>query len=158
MIINSDSLSGSEADMSPVSDQQWPQAKAAGGVQERGSSGEVTWQLAGPLALLPSPPPPPHPPQAYGYHHLHGLVQLEKSGLLRSQEERAPTSLLRVQEVRGFAALKKQLQLVVSDANDVVSDAAKGTCSTCNVLYICNCLALRVVLSSSLPPSLSPES
>ena len=57
------SLSGSEADMSPVSDQQWPQAKAVRDIQERGSSGEVTevtWQLGRSDCSSPALPLPTH--------------------------------------------------------------------------------------------------
>ena len=56
---------------------------------------------------------------AYGYHHLNTLLQLEKAGFLRSQEEKG--GLLRAQESRGFPALKKQLQLITTEVNEIVS-------------------------------------
>jgi hypothetical protein len=52
----------------------------------------------------------------YGYRHLNSLMQLEKAGLVRSQEEKG--GLLRTQESRGFPALRKQLQLVARDGVD----------------------------------------
>ena len=55
---------------------------------------------------------------AYGYQHLNTLLQLEKAGLLRSQEEKG--GLLRAQEIRGFPALRKQMQLVAR--GDLVDD------------------------------------
>ena len=56
---------------------------------------------------------------AYGYHHLKTLLQLEKAGLVRSQEEKGGM-LLRAQENRGFPALRKQLQLCGNDVDESV--------------------------------------
>lgn len=53
---------------------------------------------------------------AYGYQHLSTLLQLEKAGLIRSQEEKGGM-LLRAQENRGFPALRKQLQLTAKDTH-----------------------------------------
>ena len=58
---------------------------------------------------------------AYGYQHLNSLLQLEKAGLLQSQEEKG--GLLRpleAREARGFSALKRQLQLSVKGVNELV--------------------------------------
>ena len=59
---------------------------------------------------------------AYGYQHLSTLLELEKAGLLRTQEEKG--GILRAQESRGFPALRRQLQLVShgDEVDDRVSE------------------------------------
>ena len=56
----------------------------------------------------------------YGYQHLNTLIQLEKAGLVKTQEEKG--GLLRAQDTKGFPAIRKQLQLVAhgDDVDDKV--------------------------------------